>query len=50
MADDLQQQIDAALRTGDIDGAARVVMQHKGISLDEARKQVHEILKARQRK
>jgi len=50
MADDLQQKIDEALRTGDPDNAARVIMEHKGVSLAEARKQVHEILKARQRR
>jgi hypothetical protein len=51
MADDakLEQDIEAALRTGDPDNAARVLMAAKNISLDEARKQIFERLKQRKK-
>jgi hypothetical protein len=51
MADDakLEQDIEAALRTGDPDNAARVLMVAKNISLDEARKQIFARLKARKK-
>lgn len=50
MADELQQKIESALRVGDIEGAVRAIMDHKNVGLDVARKEVHEILKARQKK
>ena len=51
MADDkaLLQEVEQALRTGDPDAAARVIMQHRNCSLDAARKEVGEILKSRRR-
>ena len=51
MADDakLEQDIEAALRTGDPDNAARVLMTHKNISLEAARKEIFERLKQRKK-
>jgi hypothetical protein len=51
MTDDakLEQDIETALRTGDPDNAARVLMAAKKISLDEARKQIFERLKQRKK-
>jgi hypothetical protein len=49
MADDakMEAEIEQAFRTGDPEAAARVIMSHKNCSLTDARKEVHERLKAR---
>ena len=51
MPDDakLEQEIEQALRSGDPEAAARAIMAHKSVSLDVARKEVHERLKNRKR-
>jgi hypothetical protein len=49
MADDakMEADIEAAFRTGDPEAAVRVIMNYKNCSLVDARKEVHERLKAR---
>ena len=47
MPDELEKKIESALRTGDIEGAAHAIMEHKQIGLDAARKEVHELLRRR---
>jgi DNA-binding GntR family transcriptional regulator len=51
MADDkaLEQEVEQALRSGDPEGAARAIMQHRSCSLDTARKEVAERLKTRRK-
>ncbi|HEY0250753.1 MAG TPA: hypothetical protein VGC41_04470 [Kofleriaceae bacterium] len=49
MPDSLQTEIEQALRTGNPDDAARVIMNHKQCSLDDARKEVHKILAAKRK-
>jgi hypothetical protein len=49
MADQLQTDIDVALRGGNPDDAARAIMLHKNCSLDEARKEVGAILAKRRK-
>ena len=50
MSDELEQKIESALRIGDIDGAARAIMEHQKIGLDAARKEVDERLRRRAKK
>jgi hypothetical protein len=45
----MEQEIEAALRTGDMEGAARVYMAHKSCSLDDARKEIHRRLLERRK-
>jgi len=47
MPDDLEEKIESALRAGDIEGAARAIMEHKQIGLDAAREELHERLRQR---
>lgn len=49
MADDkkMEQDIETALRSGNPDDAARVIMSYKNCSLDVARAEVNQRLKAR---
>ena len=49
MSDKMEQEVEAALRSGDPESAARAIMTHKNISLDAARKEVHERLTNRKR-
>ncbi|MFT3699908.1 MAG: hypothetical protein QM831_42585 [Kofleriaceae bacterium] len=46
----LQADVEKALRGGNPDDAARVIMTAKNISLDEARKEVGKILSARNKR
>jgi hypothetical protein len=50
MSNNEQQAVDEALRTGDPDNAARVLMSLRGCSLAEARQAIHEILRSRMRR
>jgi len=45
----LQADVEKALRGGNPDDAARVIMTHRNCSLDEARKEVASILAKRKR-
>lgn len=49
MADDkaFEAEVEKALSTGDPEGAARVIMGHRSCSLDAARKEVGDRLRAR---
>jgi hypothetical protein len=49
MSDKMEQEIEQALRSGDPEAAARAIMAHKNCSLEMARKEVHERLKARKK-
>ncbi len=40
----MEAEIEACLRTGDMEGAARAYMTHTSCSLDEARKEIHQRL------
>jgi hypothetical protein len=52
MADDkkMEDEIETALRGGNPDDAARVIMSYKNCTLDVARAEVHQRLKARQKR
>lgn len=46
----MNDEVDAALRSGNPDDAARVIMTYKGCSLDAARGEVKQLLVARAKK